>query len=465
MTEQTLYLCDGYKSAKIGVQGKTIVEACFSNGGDCPNGQTEMVSQGAAAHYENTCQGWDHGTHVAGIATGNKGAFFGVAKDSNIIAIQIFSRFSAGECGGTPCVMSWGSDQLKGLEYVYLLRGTYSIASVNMSLGGGQYSAYCDNDSRKPAIDNLRAVNIATVIATGNNGYCGYVSKPSCISSAVAVGATDKTDVEAYYNNWSVALQDLFAPGSYIRSSTGDSDNSYENWNGTSMATPHVAGAWSLIRQARPSDSVSVILAALNDTGTQVVTLCAGNDSKPRINVGEAILSLIYTESPPTVTTTAVSNITHTTAISGGNVTSDGGAEVTARGVCWSASANPTTADTHTVDGTGTGGFPSIISGLNPNTTYHVRAYATNNQGTGYGSDLAFTTGSPCLECSGDTVVLKDVTFPAGSTCECTATKSITIGTGVIIKSGATILFKAPQVKVESGARFENGAGVRIKKQ
>jgi subtilisin family serine protease len=226
-------------------QGKTIVEACFSNGGDCPNGQTEMAGPGAAAHYENIYQGWDHGTHVAGIATGNKGTYFGVAKDSHIIAIQIFSRFSADECGGTPCVMSWSSDQLKALEYVYLLRGTYSIASVNMSLGGGSYSTYCDTDSRKSAIDNLRAVNIATVIATGNNGYCGYVSSPSCISTAVAVGATDKTDVEAYYSNWSVALQDLFAPGSSIRSSTGDSDNSYESWSGTSMATPHVAGAWA----------------------------------------------------------------------------------------------------------------------------------------------------------------------------------------------------------------------------
>ena len=94
----------------------------------------------------------------------------------------------------------------------------------------------------------------------------------------------------------------------------------------------------------------------------------------------------------PTVTTTAVTNITQTTATSGGNVTADGGATVTARGVCWSTSANPTTANSHTTDGTGTGPFVSNITGLTGATLYHVRAYATNTVGTSYGSDLTFTT-------------------------------------------------------------------------
>ncbi|MGD2085938.1 MAG: SBBP repeat-containing protein [Candidatus Aminicenantes bacterium] len=96
----------------------------------------------------------------------------------------------------------------------------------------------------------------------------------------------------------------------------------------------------------------------------------------------------------PTVTTTAVSNITPTTAASGGNVTSDGGAAVTARGICWSTSINPTTSDSHTTDGTGTGTFTSAITGLAPGTTYHVRAYATNSVGTSYGSDVNFTTNA-----------------------------------------------------------------------
>ena len=95
----------------------------------------------------------------------------------------------------------------------------------------------------------------------------------------------------------------------------------------------------------------------------------------------------------PTVTTTAVSGITGTTATSGGNVTWDAGASVTARGVCWATTANPTTSNSHTSDGTGTGTFTSSLTGLAPGTTYHVRAYATNSAGTGYGS----TSTSPRL--------------------------------------------------------------------
>ena len=94
----------------------------------------------------------------------------------------------------------------------------------------------------------------------------------------------------------------------------------------------------------------------------------------------------------PTVTTTAASNITATSAVSGGNVTSDGGAAVSARGVCWSTSHNPTISDSHTADGTGTGSFTSNITGLTAATTYYVRAYATNTAGTAYGSEDTITT-------------------------------------------------------------------------
>jgi|GEM_PF-3813809 len=96
--------------------------------------------------------------------------------------------------------------------------------------------------------------------------------------------------------------------------------------------------------------------------------------------------------SAPTVTTTAVSSVGQSTASSGGTVTSDGNATVTARGVCWNTSPGATTANTNTVDGTGTGAFTSSISGLSSSTTYYLRAYATNSQGTAYGADVSFTT-------------------------------------------------------------------------
>ena len=97
---------------------------------------------------------------------------------------------------------------------------------------------------------------------------------------------------------------------------------------------------------------------------------------------------------PPVVTTTTVSSATETSATAGGNVTSEGTASVTARGVCWGIAVNPTVADSKTTDGTGAGVFASAITGLNPGTLYHVRAYAINTEGTSYGADVTFSTAS-----------------------------------------------------------------------
>jgi hypothetical protein len=98
------------------------------------------------------------------------------------------------------------------------------------------------------------------------------------------------------------------------------------------------------------------------------------------------------TSTIPTVSTSPVIDITSTTATSGGNVTSDGGATVTARGVCWNTTPNPTTASSHTTNGSGTGAFVSNLTALTPNTPYYVRAYATNSIGTAYGNQVNFTT-------------------------------------------------------------------------
>src|SRR5664280_3702060 len=95
---------------------------------------------------------------------------------------------------------------------------------------------------------------------------------------------------------------------------------------------------------------------------------------------------------PPVVTTSAVSAITQTTAICGGDVTSEGTDTVLVRGVCWNTTVNPVINDSHTTDGLSTGSFVSNITGLSAYTAYHVRAYATNSAGTGYGNDLSFTT-------------------------------------------------------------------------
>jgi hypothetical protein len=124
----------------------------------------------------------------------------------------------------------------------------------------------------------------------------------------------------------------------------------------------------------------------------------------------------------PVLTTTAISNITLSTASSGGNITSDGGGAITARGVVWSTALNPTVAlSTKTTNGSGTGAFTSNITGLTANTQYYIRAYATNSAGTVYGNEVSFTTLTPnyaamyptgTVYCNNVVTAVVDVTNP-----------------------------------------------------
>jgi hypothetical protein len=101
----------------------------------------------------------------------------------------------------------------------------------------------------------------------------------------------------------------------------------------------------------------------------------------------------ITTSSVPVLTTTTVGSITTSTATSGGDISNDGGTPILSRGVVWSTSNNPTiTLPTKTTDGSGSGNFSSTLTGLSLNTTYYVRAYATNANGTAYGNEVSFTT-------------------------------------------------------------------------
>jgi len=127
-----------------------------------------------------------------------------------------------------------------------------------------------------------------------------------------------------------------------------------------------------------------------NVNGT-LARLAGTNQSK---RFGYSVRCIKGDPSLSTVTTDTAASISETTAISGGNITSDGGSTVTARGVCWNTSPDPTTSDNKTVDGSGFGNFVSNLSGLTSGTTYYLRAYATNNVGTAYGNQVSFTTSA-----------------------------------------------------------------------
>ena len=261
----------------------------LGDGGDCPNGQAMQTGPGAAAACTFAPQACEHGTHVAGIAAGAGSEFSGVAPSAELIAIQVFH--ASLDClfpfEEVPCPRAFASDIIAALEHVYEARDRYDIAAVNMSLGGTAYDSACDAESPffAAVIDNLKSADIATVAASGNDGLTNGIAEPACIASAISVGATDQYDEVAWFSNVSGDL-DLFAPGTGIYSSVPG--GGFKNLDGTSMAAPHVAGAWAVYKQAFPTASVDEALASFVGTGIPVTDLRSG-EIKPRIRVGAAL--------------------------------------------------------------------------------------------------------------------------------------------------------------------------------
>ena len=285
---------------------RVVAEACFSSNSPqfgattvCPNGQTSET--GPNAGRPCAVPGCEHGTHVAGIAAGNgspaKVDFSGVAPEASIVAIQVFSRFDDRPGGpntcaslgtSSPCVLTFISDQIEALQHVRNIADKIDIAAVNMSLGGGHFTAACDGDFRKPIVDELLKLGIATVVASGNDFFEDGVGAPACISTVVTVGATSKSDKIAPFSNSSEQL-DLLAPGADINSSVPG--GGYDVFDGTSMATPHVAGAFALLASGVPGAGAMEIEKALKDTGVPILDP-RNNLKRPRIDVWKALAAL-----------------------------------------------------------------------------------------------------------------------------------------------------------------------------
>jgi subtilisin family serine protease len=300
---QTVAILDtGVDRAHPFLGGRVVAEACYSTTQTGISQSVCSVESGPGAAVPCGLAACLHGTHVAGIAAGSGSGFQGVAPGASIIAIQVFSIFTrTTECGTgrAPCVLTYTSDQLLALQRVYDLRNTFNISSVNMSIGGGQFTsqATCDsqNSSRKSAIDTLRSAAIATAISSGNNGYTNALSAPGCISSAISVGSTmdgsfNATPVDGVssYSN-SAPFLSLLAPGQWITSSVPG--GGFSTLSGTSMSAPHVTGAWALLKSRYPTKSVAEILAALRSTGANIVDPRNGI-STPRIAVAAALNAL-----------------------------------------------------------------------------------------------------------------------------------------------------------------------------
>ena len=295
--------------------GNVVSEACYSDAGGsgsgvslCPDGTNSQTGAGSADAetaqcLDGTTNICDHGSHVAGTAMGDGAGLTGapvagVAPDADLVGIQVFTRFNAAsDCGDdpAPCVRTYASDQVLGLQRVLALQTGNTLASdivaANMSLGNADNNSMaCDADSRKAAIDLLIAQNIATVISAGNEGHPAGVGTPGCISSAITVGSTTDTDTISGFSNRGTRL-DLFAPGSAIVASVPD--DGYASMQGTSMAAPHVTGAWAVLRSEYPNESVADVLSTLQDTGVDITYTSAGNSvTTPRIDLLAAVQDL-----------------------------------------------------------------------------------------------------------------------------------------------------------------------------
>ncbi len=261
--------------------------------GDNPGGVDTQIGGNAGKDCDTSISGCGHGTHVGGIAAGSSAGRKGVAPEAGILSIQVFSYFDEDNE-----VSSWLSDQMRAFDWILDIAGTTNIVAANLSLGSAEsHSGFCDDlfEPYTDIVNVLKANNIATVFSAGNSGKTGGIGFPSCISSAISVGATrilqneTPPDQLAEFSNNAIIL-DLLAPGQWIASSVAG--GGYGIMSGTSMAAPHVTGAWALVRQAWPDATVDEVLQRLVSTGVPVAD--HRNESglvKPRIQVDEAVLA------------------------------------------------------------------------------------------------------------------------------------------------------------------------------
>ena len=299
--EAVAILDTGVQSAHPFFGSRVVGQACFTGDGsattpplysNCPGGAASAVGSPAGEPCYNypAYAGCEHGTHVAGDAAGNGfyaggSGFGGVAIQAPILAVQVFTC----SWNGSTCIeVAYDTDVISALNWVY--SQPMPIAAVNLSAGvtGSDYTTACDsvNSAMTAAFGLLKSdKGIAVVVGTGNDGYTDGINYPACISTAISVAAVDNSDTVASFADVGPNAK-LFAPGVNVSSSIPG--GGYAIKSGTSIAAPHVAGAWSLLKQKNPSATVDQILAELTTTG-KAITVPATTRTIPRIQLSAVL--------------------------------------------------------------------------------------------------------------------------------------------------------------------------------
>jgi subtilisin family serine protease len=204
----------------------------------------------------NDCNG--HGTHVAGTVGGRD---VGVAKGVRLVAVRVLNCAGSGTFAGVVAGVDWVTADAS------MTRG---LGVANMSLGGGLFQPLND------AVTNSIAANVHYSVSAGNGfGADACNQSPAATPRATTVGATDITDTRAGFSNIGTCV-DLFGPGVNIYSAWGTADNAYNTISGTSMSSPHVAGAAALWRMKFPADDADAVARALVVNATPGVVLNPG---------------------------------------------------------------------------------------------------------------------------------------------------------------------------------------------
>jgi uncharacterized protein (TIGR02145 family) len=203
--------------------------------------------------------------------------------------------------------------------------------------------------------------------------------------------------------------------------------------------------------------SFSVNVTALTPNTTYYIRSYAINSAGT--GYGNNITFQTTVPSVPSLTTRELLNITNTTATGGGSITNDGGSSITSKGICWSTSPNPTTADSKSTDGTGTATFTSFITGLSANVTYYVRAYAINSTGTGYGNQQTFTASST----SNTLPVVASISVTGLTTVQATFNAEVNSqGGGTVTERGAVWNISMIGNPTVNSNRVPSGAGTGV---